>query len=194
MISKAAAISFPALIGFGAVAPLAVPTIFGDKWEQAGTLAQIFAFMAPAFTLNQFASPALGALGASRSLLVLSLTQLSLTAVFTILAAPYGVFAVAWAYVLRAYLTLPMQIIMLHRISGIGFNRTWSAIWQPFAASVVMGVVLHGAMMMTGIAGGHAWLRLIMVIGAGALIYGVVLLIISPFWRAFLFKTLRELR
>ncbi|MBK5265679.1 MAG: oligosaccharide flippase family protein, partial [Alphaproteobacteria bacterium] len=194
MISKAAVISFPALIGFGTVAPLAVPTIFGDKWIQAGALAQIFAFMAPAFTLNQFASPAFGSLGANRSLLVLSLCQLGLTAIFTFLAAPYGVFAVAWAYVLRAYLTLPMQIILLQRISGIGFNRTWSAIWQPFVASVTMGIVLHGAMLATGIASGNNWLRLAMIVGMGVLIYGLVLLTISPLWRALFFKTLRELK
>src|SRR3546814_2923528 len=67
MISKAAVISFPALTGFGMVAPLAIPAVFGPKWVEAGALAQVFAFMALPFTLNQFASPSLGALGASRS-------------------------------------------------------------------------------------------------------------------------------
>src|SRR3546814_18386274 len=33
MISKAAVISFPALTGFGMVAPLAIPAVFGPKWE-----------------------------------------------------------------------------------------------------------------------------------------------------------------
>src|SRR3546814_4055882 len=87
MISKAAVISFPALTGFGMVAPLAIPAVFGPKWVEAGALAQVFAFMALPFTLNQFASPSLGALGASRSLLVISLSQLGLTALFTFLAA-----------------------------------------------------------------------------------------------------------
>src|SRR3546814_9972760 len=119
MISKAAVISFPALTGFGMVAPLAIPAVFGPKWVEAGALAQVFAFMALPFTLNQFASPSLGALGASRSLLVISLSQLGLTALFTFLAAPYGLFAVAWAYVARAYLTLPLQVILLKRASGI---------------------------------------------------------------------------
>src|SRR3546814_11655784 len=91
--------------------------------------------MALPFTLNQFASPSLGALGASRSLLVISLSQLGLTALFTFLAAPYGLFAVAWAYVARAYLTLPLQVILLKRAPGIGFGRTWAAIWEIGRAS-----------------------------------------------------------
>src|SRR3546814_8120614 len=41
MISKAAVISFPALTGFGMVAPLAIPAVFGPKWVEAGALAQV---------------------------------------------------------------------------------------------------------------------------------------------------------
>jgi O-antigen/teichoic acid export membrane protein len=195
MISKAAVISFPALVGFGVLAPLAVPVVFGDKWAQAGQLAQIFAFMAVPFTLNQFASPSLGALGASRSLLVISLSQLGLTAIFTIAAAPYGLFAVAWAYVARAYLTLPVQIILLKRASGIGPRQTWAAIWQPLAASVVMGAVLYFGLSLgppASAVGG--WLLVLLNIGVGGVIYGLVLITLSPQWRALLFETLRRLR
>ena len=194
MISKAAVISFPALVGFGSVAPLAVPVVFGDKWAQAGLLAQVFAFMALPFTLNQFASPSLGALGASKSLLIISLCQLSLTAIFTIVAAPYGLFAVAWAYVARSYLTLPLQIMLLKRVSGIGLSQTWAAIWQPLTASAVMGVTLHLALSLGTYAHAGPLLFLLLNIVAGALVYGVALITLSPLWRALLFKTLRRLR
>lgn len=194
MISKAAVISFPALVGFGTVAPLAVPVVFGDKWAEAGALAQIFAFMALPFTLNQFASPSLGALGASRSLLVISLCQLSLTAIFTIVAAPYGLFAVAWAYVARSYLTLPLQIILLKRVSGIGLAQTWAAIWQPLTASAVMGATLHFALPLGAYAHAGPLLSLLLGIIVGALVYGTALITLSPLWRALLFKTLRQLR
>lgn len=199
MISKAAVISFPALVGFGILAPLAIPTVFGAKWAQAGDLAQVFAFMALPFTLNQFASPSLGALGASRSLLVISLTQLGLTAIFTLAAAPYGVLAVAWAYVARAYLTLPLQIFLLQRVSGIGLRHTWSAIWQPLTASVVMGIVLGLARPATATLEAYVpfslgpWLVLLLSIAIGAVIYGLVLIAISPVWRALAMKTFRKI-
>ena len=194
MISKAAVISLPALAGFGVVAPLAVPTIFGPKWAEAGELAQIFAFMALPFTLNQFASPSLGALGASRSLLLIGVSQLGLTALFTFFAAPYGLFAVAWAYVARAYLTLPLQIIALRRASGIGLHDTWAAIWQPLAASALMGVVLYHALPRSAGLLPNPWLRLALIIMAGTLVYGLALIALSPLWREQLVRTLQKAR
>lgn len=201
MISKAVTVSFPALVGFGILAPDAVPTVFGEKWAEAGDLAQIFAFMAFPYALNQFSSPSLGALGASRGLLFIALAQLSLTAVFTLASVPYGVFAVAWAYVARAYLMLPLQIMLLKRVSGIGFRHTWNAIWQPFTASIVMGVILYAVRPMTAIVSDRGgipfhlgpWIALLLNVAIGAVIYGLALIVLSPFWRAQAMKTFRKL-
>lgn len=202
MISKASAISFPALVGFGVLAPDAVPVVFGEKWADAGDLAQIFAFMALPFTLNQFASPSLGALGASRGLLFIALAQLGLTAIFTLLAAPYGVTAVAAAFVARAYVMLPVQIVFLKRVSGIGFQQTWSAIWQPFTASIIMGAVLYAIRpAMAGVAqeagiplGTGPLIALLAGVAVGVVVYGIALLSLSPFWRARAVKTFRKAR
>ncbi len=46
----------------------------------------------------------------------------------------------AIAYVLRAYLTLPLQILFLRHASGIRFADTWTAIRGPFLAAAIMGV------------------------------------------------------
>ncbi|HKR16913.1 lipopolysaccharide biosynthesis protein [Rhizorhapis sp.] len=194
MISKAAVISFPALAGFAVLAPLAVPTVFGPKWAQAGELAQIFAFMVLPFTLNQFASPSLGAVGASRSLLLIAVAQLGLTALFTSFAAPFGLFAVAWAYVARAYLTLPLQIIALKRASGIGLDHTWAAIWQPLLASTVMAGALYVSLPEMGDLIPNPWVRLVLVVMAGTLVYGLTLIAISPLWRALFVRTLKQVR
>src|SRR3546814_5806112 len=166
------------------VAPLAIPAVFGPKWVEAGALAQVFAFMALPFTLNQFVSPSMGALGASRSLLFISLSQLGLTALFTFLAAPYGLFAVAWAYLARAYLTLPLQVILLKRASGIGFGRTWAAIWEQLAASAVMGIALHYGLPAAERLTANPWLRLSAGVAAGTASSGCALIAISPPGRA----------
>jgi O-antigen/teichoic acid export membrane protein len=200
MISKASAISFPALVGFGILAPDAVPIVFGEKWADAGDIARIFAFMALPFTLNQFASPSLGALGASRGLLIIAVAQLGLTAIFTLLAAPHGVLAVAAAFVARAYIMLPVQIIFLKRVSGIGFRQTWSAIWQPFTASIIMGAALQAARPVTaaiarsgGIPPGLAdWIALFLSVATGAVVYGLALAVLSPFWRGWAAKVFRR--
>ena len=193
MIAQASAISFPALVGFGALAPVAIPTVFGAKWDEAGQLAQIFAFMAVPFTLNFFASPSLSVLGASRSLMSLSTTQLVLGVILTLAALPYGLLAVAISYVGRAYLTLPMQILLLRRASGIRPVDTWRAVGAPLVASTLMGVALAVAMRLldTHLSG---WSVLLLLSGSGALFYGIVLLAISRPWRGRLLTLSRRLR
>lgn len=182
MIAQASALSFPALVGFGALAPIAVPTVFGAKWADAGAMAQIFAFMALPFTLNFFASPSLSALGRARSLIGLSTTQLALGVALTLAALPFGLFAVAISYVVRAYLTLPLQVWLLRRASGIGPADTWRAIASPLIASTVMGVALAAALRGVGTRFG-AWPTMLGLSAAGALVYAGVLLAISPVWR-----------
>ncbi|UVO49037.1 oligosaccharide flippase family protein [Sphingomonas sp. SUN019] len=184
MIARAAAISFPALVGFGALAPVAVPFVFGAKWHEAGELAQVFAFMALPFTLNFFASPSLSALGAGRSLIALSTTQLVLSAILTLLALPYGLFAIAVSYVVRAYSTVPMQIWLLRRASGIGPRTTFAAVGAPLAASTVMGVALVFGLRALQSAGVGAPMILLALVPFGAALYAAILLIVSAEWRA----------
>lgn len=183
MIAKGAAVALPALVGFGVIAPLAVPTVFGEKWAESGELARIFAFMALPFTLNLFASPALAAAGASRSLMVVALSQLGMTALFTLLAAPHGLVAVAWAYVARAYLGMPLLAALLRRATGITFRLTWSAAWPPLAASLAMGLLLALALPVTDGWATPAWIRLTCLIFAGCVVYGLGLIALEPTWR-----------
>ncbi|WP_413060825.1 lipopolysaccharide biosynthesis protein [Sphingomonas carotinifaciens] len=193
MIGQASALSFPALVGFGSLAPLAVPTVFGDKWVEAGQLAQIFAFMALPFTLNFFASPSLSALGQSRSLIWLSTTQLVLGLVLTLMALPFGLFAVAVSYVVRAYLTVPLQVWLLARASGIRPAHSIRAIAAPLAASTIMGLLLAIVMRMTaGLL--HGWAALLFLTALGALVYAAVLIGLSPLWRGRLQSTVHRLR
>lgn len=193
MIARASALSFPALVGFGVLAPTVVPFVFGEKWAQAGELAQIFAFMAFPFTLNFFASPSLSALGAGRSLITLATTQLAASVVLTLAALPFGLFAVAWSYVARAYLTVPLQMWLLARASGIGPRTTMAAIGAPLAASSVMGVFLYvGQRLMAGRTDDITLLATL--IPAGGAVYAALLLILSPQWRAMVANGGRSLR
>lgn len=193
MIARAAALSFPALVGFGTLAPMIVPFVFGPKWAEAGELAQIFAFMAFPFTLNFFASPSLSALGAGRSLIGLSTVQLAASGLLTLAALPFGLFAVAWSYVARAYLTVPLQMLLLRRASGIGPATTMEAIWAPLAASTVMGMLLFAGR--AALAGRVTDIALLaFLIPAGGAVYAVTLFLLSPQWRAMAANAGRSLR
>jgi len=193
MISQSAGISFPALVGFGALAPVLVPSLFGAKWHDAGNLAQIFAFMALPFTLNFFASPSLSVLGASRSLMILSTTQFVLGFILTLAALPFGIFAVAISYVVRAYVTVPLQIVMLQRASGIRPSDTFRAIAAPLAASTAMGIFLALTMRLLAPELG-GWGTILVLTALGSLFYAAVLLAISREWRWRANTILKKLR
>jgi O-antigen/teichoic acid export membrane protein len=184
MLRSTAILSFPALVGLGVLAPHAIPMIFGAKWQEAGFLAQIFAFMAVPYTLNYFASPVLGAMGESRRQRTLAIVQLAATVAMTVLALPYGLFWVAAAYVLRSYLTLPLQIRFLRQASAIRFSDTWLAIRAPFAASCAMGVLLWAGQALWTRTETIGWAALAVFVAAGAAVYFLTLLIVSSALRA----------
>jgi hypothetical protein len=58
-------------------------------------------------------------------------------------AAPYGIEAIAAAYVLRAYLTMPVQLWFLHRHTGI----TPLPIARAISPSLVAAVLMASAML-----------------------------------------------
>jgi O-antigen/teichoic acid export membrane protein len=183
MLGICCALSFPALVGFGILSVDLVPLVFGLKWQDAGELGQIFALMAVPYTLNYFASPVLTAMGNAHRQRTLAVIQLTLTVLLTWLTLPYGLMAVALAYVARAYLTLPLQIYFLKEASGIGVRDTFAAIKAPFIASTAMGLLLWVGLYL--IADGQAlhWTQLILAIAVSALVYSAILFLISPYHR-----------
>src|SRR5688500_17094647 len=90
MLTRSAILTLPAMVGFGVLAPEAVPAIYGQKWVEAGQLAQILALLLLPYSLNSFASPLLMALGRGSSLQTLALGNLIATVVFTAASAPFG--------------------------------------------------------------------------------------------------------
>jgi len=183
MLGICSALSFPALVGFGIIAPDLVPLVFGSKWQAAGDLAQVFAFMAIPYTLNFFASPILSAVGNTHRQRTLALVQLASTLILTIMALPYGLTAVAIAYVVRSYLTLPLQMYFLKEASGIGSLATFDAIKAPFFVSTAMGLLLWVVLQIFADDQPLSWKELLAAISGAALFYAAVLLAISPTYR-----------
>jgi O-antigen/teichoic acid export membrane protein len=142
IIAVSAALAFPAIIGFAVLAPHAIPFIFGERWGESARIAQVLGFMAVPFTLNRFASPALAILGQSGLLAKIAGLQLGLTVVLTLAAAPYGLLAIAAAYVLRAHLVLPVQMWAFRKYSGLGYGELLRSIAPPLVTSLVMAGAL----------------------------------------------------
>ncbi len=195
MLGICSALSFPALVGFGVIAPDLVPLVFGSKWQAAGNLAQVFAFMAIPYTLNFFASPVLSAVGNTHRQRTLAIIQLVSTLILTLLALPYGLTAVAIAYVVRSYLTLPLQMHFLKEASGIGAKASFDAIKAPFFVSTTMGLLLWTGLQLFSAEQPLSWKGLFIIIAGAALFYAAGLLMISATYRRLVsdFLPLKEL-
>jgi hypothetical protein len=125
---------------------------------------------------------------------MLSTAQLVLGVILTLVSLPYGLFAVAISYVARAYLTLPLQVWLLHRVSGIGPRTTLAAVGAPLAASTVMGVALFAGLRALERAGISNFITLATLVPLGVALYAAVLLAVGREWRTMILGRAYRLR
>jgi len=145
LVGACAIVSYPALAGLGALADQVIPLAFGDQWGESIPIAMILAFLVVPLSLDFMADPALTVLGGARQLFIISMAQFLGTVLFFIAAAPFGLIAVTIAYVVRAYLTLALQLWLFRRISGITAAAVLRTIAAPALASAFMAALLIAA-------------------------------------------------
>jgi len=179
MVSRSAMLTIPAMVGFGVLAPDAVPAIYGEKWREAGVLAQTFACLGIIYSVSSFAAPLLMALGRGATLRTLAIGQLIATVVVAALTAPFGVLVVAWASVARGYCSLPFTLWALKRASGITPLDALSAIAKPLTASLIMGTAVWGLMEVIRPMFVQPLIPVFICVGVGMAIYAVLILTIS---------------
>lgn len=142
LVGLGSLVVIPMVIGVGLVAHDVVPLLFGERWRASADIAMILALSAPPFVTNYFFSPVLAAKAKSYQISQIAAVQLVSTAALAYLAAPYGLAAVAGAYVLRGYLTLPLIQYNLARHAGIRISRALSSVVPAVAAAAAMAVVV----------------------------------------------------
>ena len=175
--STSALIALPAIVGFGLVADPAIVLLYGKQWGPSVPVAQILSFMAAPFVLSYFVAPALAAAGKSSAIFRISVVQLTLTAGLSWFAAPLGVAAVAGAYVLRAYITTPLQLWTLQHEVGPRAAATIKSIMPPLVATIAM--VVAALSLKYAISDWAPLLRLIATIGLSAVVYAGTLLLVG---------------
>lgn len=180
MIALACLGCCPAAFGFAAVADDAVPMIFGERWLPAIPALQVLALLAPANALAYFSGPALSARGRPDVMVRVVLIQLIGTTIFSLAAVPYGIVALAAAYVLRSYLTLPLQLWMFSKATGMKSLTVLSKVAPSTLASLVMVVAI--VMARSQLADWAPLYRLLALTALGGAVYAAVLaLAFRPF-------------
>jgi O-antigen/teichoic acid export membrane protein len=191
IVRVSSALALPAIVGFAALAPDTITLVFGERWTASAGIARILGLMGVPFILNYFSGPALAAVNRSGTLAWIAGLQVALTAVLTVVAAPYGLQAIAGAYVLRAYLTLPVQMRALKRYTGVPYGPVLRAIGPAAVTSAAMGASLLALYQPLRARLDSPVLFLGVMVLVGGVIYAALLLL---FARGFVIRELGDLR
>jgi O-antigen/teichoic acid export membrane protein len=194
MLTRSAMVTVPALIGFGVLAPDAVPAIYGAKWREAGQIAQILALLPVPYLVSSFSGPMLMALGRASTLRTLAFGQMIAVIILTSLSAPFGLVAVAWTSVARAYLAMPFLMLALKRHAGVRPRDTLEPIAAPLAASLIMGAAVWSLMQAIRPHFSSTLAAVLICVGVGMVLYGILLYAISPDARLLARHRLKTLR
>lgn len=179
MISYASFLVFPMILGFGATAVLLMPLIFGDNWSEAIPVTQMLSLMAIPFVFNFFAGPVLTASNQAGAVLKVAVVQLLTTILFTWIAVRFGLVAVAAAYVLRAYVTMPLQQYMLARHLGIRMGDTWAAMVLPLGCAMAMAIAVHFSLPWLMARYGTGWTPTLLAVGLGVVVYTALVVLLA---------------
>lgn len=175
MVETAALAIFPVFFGLSAVAPLAMPLVFGEQWTPSAPLIQALSLIAIAGAPNPFFVPMMTATGHTHRLTTQGLIHVVASVLLTAAMSPFGVMAVAWAQVARASIMTGVSLWMMRESVGVSFGTTWSAMRPALIAAGAMGVVVAACLRMEVFAPLTGWPLLIALILLGALVYAAVL-------------------
>jgi lipopolysaccharide exporter len=137
-----AAVIYPVLALFIAVAPLVVPWMFGQEWEPAVVPAQILTLAGMARMISNGTPALVLAAGRPRALLVFNVYRLFGLGVMVLAAVPLGLDAVCAAVAAFEIFTLAGSYrFMLSRLIGVSVRQLLGDLGPALIASAVMLVV-----------------------------------------------------
>ncbi|MFK3781085.1 lipopolysaccharide biosynthesis protein [Agrobacterium sp. NPDC089420] len=132
-------LAFPCFAGMAAVAPLFIPVLFGENWKPAVPVLQILCLIAIPFVVESFTWGVLAAIKRPELNLKISILQLLAGIGLSFLAAPFGLYPVAWAHVAKVYGVWPLGIVYTQRHGGVEFGKIIKVVAIPLGASIIMG-------------------------------------------------------
>ncbi len=174
-----AAVTFPVFIGAAAVGSVAIPLIFGPKWVAASTVVQVVLLIGVRAAVTSMNGAVLKGFGRADLQTLISAVNFTLAVIATWVFAPFGLLAVAIAVVVRQFLTWPLSVRLVKRVSGAPMVAQLKAAAPAFAAALIMVALVFAASAVLP-AATPALVRLLTMISVGALSYPVMFILLSP--------------
>jgi len=172
----ASVISMPIFIGIALVAPIAVPLIFGEKYEQSGLVLHLLALAGVVHAISHYSSSVYVGIGRPDVRLKLLVINTVVHLAALLLVVRWGIEAVAAAVVAQVYLLVPLDLFALRRLIGVSPKRYFANFIPATVACALMVVVVVGVLALP--LGAPA--RLVLSVVGGGLVYCIGLLTIAP--------------
>ncbi len=142
LVFGSCAVAFPAFAGASLYAPELTRLLYGPGWEPVGDLLRILALIGFVHGIAYHVDAALFAAGKSRTVLILKTTNATAGVIAFLMAAPWGLEAVAMAFVIRGALMTPFFLRVLRRATGMAAGTSLRAAFEPALGVGAMGAVL----------------------------------------------------
>ncbi|HAE93404.1 MULTISPECIES: lipopolysaccharide biosynthesis protein [Hyphomonas] len=177
-ITVATFVAYPAFLGAVAIAPVAVPIVFGEQWIGAIGAIQISLLIGIRRPTSTFDAGVLKGVG--RPDLVLKIALICLATMIALpYVAPYGLEAIMWLIWAQKMIGWVLGALAVQRVVGFSIKQQVFAGASALLASIIMAgaVILTSARIPEHV---DDIAKLLLLVVLGALTYPLVLLIVSP--------------
>lgn len=137
-------VSFPAFVGVGIIAPELVLVIYGAQWEASIPVLQVLVLIGILHSILFYHDSLILALGKPSWRLGMTVINAVSNIIAFSIAVRWGIVAVAAAYVIRGYLTTPIEFWMLRKIGMIDIKNYFKQLTVPIIGSIAIIVVVTG--------------------------------------------------
>ncbi|WP_417622598.1 lipopolysaccharide biosynthesis protein [Parasphingorhabdus sp.] len=136
-------ISCPLYLGMAVTAYPLVETLFGTKWIEMSPFVAILALAMPVMTLQILFTPANNALGRPQITARTNMFGAILMPLTFLIGIQYGVYGLAWSWVIAFPLLTIFTFSQSNRYIGITAGDIGKAVWPGVSASVAMAAIVY---------------------------------------------------
>jgi PST family polysaccharide transporter len=172
----ASVVTMPVFVGVSLVAPFAVPLVFGEQYTQSGQVLRVLAIIGVLHGVSYFDYAVYNGVGRPDIVLKLRAVNTAANVVLFFTVARWGIVAVATAYVARAYLLLPLNLVALRAAIDVSPWRYLGNFVPALGSSAAMAIAI-GLVSLLGLGD---WSRLLLSIALGGLAYVLSLRFMAP--------------
>lgn len=194
VLSLCGTVLSPLYMGMAAISPVLLPLVLGANGNSAYPILWVLSFHFAALIISMITTQILLVNGRSREVFRFTSIQSAAGIVMGLAAAPFGPIAVAFAYVARAYLIMPVVLRQGRIYGGMVYREVFGALIVPIISAIVMQIAVICAIKALEEAAWPPVIILVAGIAVGAFVYVSILLVFGRKHLMDMIRLLRSLR